>query len=157
MSQEREEKLIQEIEKAFLHTTYPGDDYLAYALTRADYWKLMNDFKGNHWKKIPPEILVKHVYDLPLFSPEAFRFYLPAYLLASLRGEPSGDFGEFTYYEFVPPEDEGSDMEYFLKRVEGFDRPQRASIRQFVELFIEADPYDTNGLNARTKKFWENY
>jgi uncharacterized protein DUF6714 len=156
MWQERKEKLIREIEQAFADIEYPGDDKIVPVLNQMDYWRLSNDFKGTDWKAIDPDILVKHVYDLPLLTSEAFRFYLPAYLIAALSGHPSGDFSEFTYYGLVPPEAEGSEMDWFLERVNGFNTLQKSVIKEYVQLYIERDHFDSSSLNERTAKFWKD-
>jgi hypothetical protein len=88
------------IRQAFADVPYPGDGHLvAHANYGDEYTWTMEAFRGlDNWRTLEPVFL-----DNPLdgwgnalyfFTPAAFRFYLPAYLLADLdkqleRVEPS--------------------------------------------------------------------
>ena len=67
---------------------YPGTEYIT------------NDLEGNdlerkqirevfsryeNWQDVPRELLLQERDALPLFEPQGFRFYLPAYMLFALE------------------------------------------------------------------------
>lgn len=86
MSGLTDSQLLQEIEDAFSNTSYPGDDNLVYDNTDlyADVADTKTDFLGRHWKELSIDTINRHRDDLPFFTPEAFHFYLPAFLIASI-------------------------------------------------------------------------
>lgn len=75
-----------QIEEAFTSFPYPGDDKLV-EKDSIEYLEVAGRFKGKHWpdwKDRPTELLMKTVGDLSFFSPEAFCYYLPLYMLQGL-------------------------------------------------------------------------
>ena len=84
------DELIQAIEHAFSDTEYPGDTGL---VDDPDDWEADEtqvEFRGRHWHDIvDPQFLMRH-RSLYFFSPEAFEFYLPAYLIGVLRYPAEG-------------------------------------------------------------------
>lgn len=76
-------KLETQIREAFRDRAYPGDDNLVDGddLERID---IRRDFKGWRWEKVPPAIIEHNYSSLYFFTPEAFCYYLPAYLTYSL-------------------------------------------------------------------------
>jgi hypothetical protein len=86
MSETDEKRLVQDIENAFTNSSYPGDDNLVYDNTTKywDVYKTKQDFLGKHWKDLSIDTINNHRDDLPAFTIEAFCFYLPAFLIASI-------------------------------------------------------------------------
>src|SRR4051794_33677193 len=70
--------------KAFAATPYPGDKNLVTDQSGYDpeYREVLRAFKGKGWKDISVEMVRKYKDALPLFTPAAFRYYLPAYMIA---------------------------------------------------------------------------
>ena len=66
---------------------YPGDDNISrYEPEDAD------SFRQRHWREVSVDFLMpRYKSSLSLFEPKAYRFYLPAYLIASLRHYDSVD------------------------------------------------------------------
>lgn len=81
-----ESALKRQIEEAFASFPYPGDDKLV-EKDSPEYLDVAERFKGKHWidwKDHPTELLMKTVGDLSFFSPAAFCYYLPLYMLQVL-------------------------------------------------------------------------
>jgi hypothetical protein len=94
------EDVIQEIKLAFANTPYPGNN-------RIGTFELNFSFKGLHWKDVPWELLFFHRFEISSFTPEGFRFFLPAILLAVLIHHKEVDtLTETLIYRIVPPQDE---------------------------------------------------
>jgi hypothetical protein len=136
--------LRQQIESAFADVEYPGDDRLVsdtsgYDLECNDVAAL---FKGKHWKDVSLETLLSHSGALPLLTPEAYRFYLPAYLLAgSLRYEDA-DVVPYDVVSSLPrapdPEldtlfDSSHQFERRRKKMEALTPLQRQAVKSFLE------------------------
>ena len=81
--------LREEISGAFQNAHYPGDD----RIVSHECWEcteVTNAFKGTRWQDWidrPPEDLCMRGGGIFLLSPEAFRYFLPAYLIVSLKDE----------------------------------------------------------------------
>jgi hypothetical protein len=71
-------ELIREIESAFADTSYPGN-------SRIGTLELTAIFRQFHWRQVFPEMLFYFRDSIKSFTPEAFRFYLPAMMLGVLR------------------------------------------------------------------------
>ena len=74
------EAIVNEIKGAFTDVPHPGDDLMLHPQCMDD-----NDveefYGGIHWHDVPGEIIERNNASLCFFSPEAYRFYLPAYLI----------------------------------------------------------------------------
>jgi hypothetical protein len=80
------EQLRLEIEAAFDPLNYPGDGNIVYDNSgdHLECNEIRALFAGRHWREMPLETVLHHPEALSAFTPEAFRFFLPAFLLAAL-------------------------------------------------------------------------
>lgn len=86
------EKIAEQILSAFNSNEYPGDSNLRRSNEGEEPFLLEDEFKGKtDWRTLEGEFLDLapdgFASALSFFSDEAFRFYLPAYLVADLRGQ----------------------------------------------------------------------
>jgi rubrerythrin len=84
--------LKETIKKAFADVPYPGDNNI----TRCPYHcaecrRVAEFFKGKDWNGQPAEELRGNHVALSLFTPEAFHYFLPGYMLVSLDTYEKGD------------------------------------------------------------------
>jgi hypothetical protein len=84
--------LIARIEQAFADVAYPGDDDLTDSSYGEEPAAPIEDFRGKtDWRALDSGFLDQApdgwASALSFFSGRALRFYLPAYLIADLRGE----------------------------------------------------------------------
>lgn len=84
--------LKQIIEEAFAEVPYPGDNNI----TRCPYHcsecrRIAEYFKGRQWTGYEIEELRNNNVALSLFTPEAFQYFLPAFMLASVDFYEKGD------------------------------------------------------------------
>jgi hypothetical protein len=85
------EQVKAQIRSAFAQVEYPGDWCLKNSSEGTEPLLLEQEFKGKtQWETIAPALLDNapdgYATALCFFSDEAFRFYLPAYLIADLDG-----------------------------------------------------------------------
>ena len=83
--------LILKIEKAFANVEYPGDSNLTDSEYGEEPAALIDQFRNkSDWKVLEPSFIDQAPDGwgsaLSFFSADALRFYLPAYLIADLRG-----------------------------------------------------------------------
>ncbi len=82
------EEVIKQIRAAFGTNTYPGDRFLQGSFEGCEPYEEVGAFVGKtDWTKLDSQILDVHYCALGFFSEAGFRFFLPAYLIADLRGE----------------------------------------------------------------------
>lgn len=84
--------MIERVKAAFADVTYPGDDALTDSTYGEEPAALVDEFTGkDDWAALDPDFLDQAPDGwssaLSFFSGPALRFYLPAYLIADLRGE----------------------------------------------------------------------
>jgi hypothetical protein len=82
------EDVINQILAAFGNNEYPGDNFLCGSFEGSESYEETAAFKGKtEWGTLDSGMLDAHSSALSFFSEGAFRFFLPAYLIADLRGE----------------------------------------------------------------------
>lgn len=81
------EAVIAEIVAAFGTTEYPGDPFLQGSFEGCEPYEEVGPFQGKDWRALPADFLDGHYAALSFFSEGGFRYFLPAYLIADLRGE----------------------------------------------------------------------
>lgn len=91
MSQLLENELVLKIEQAFSDVTYPGDNDLTNSTYGEEPATLVDAFRGKmDWRQLDGKFLDQAPDGwgsaLSFFSVNALRFYLPAYLIADVRG-----------------------------------------------------------------------
>jgi uncharacterized protein DUF6714 len=81
-------EVILKVRTAFDSNEYPGDAYLVGSSEGCEPEDEAGAFRGRRdWQSIRSEFLDQHYPALSFFSEAGFRFFLPAYLIADLRGE----------------------------------------------------------------------
>jgi len=146
---ERREHLRQRIRDAFRDVPYPGDGNIMY--DGPDPELVQMTFEGRHWKELSNEDLVIQSSSICVMTPEAFHFYLPAFLLASLGPPEVADFVLTAIeYMLLEPAPKGS---WLFEDAQLLDREQRAAIREFLEFFrdLEGDSFGEIETALRTR------
>jgi hypothetical protein len=94
-------------------------------------------FTGRTWNSLKPNELEARFDSLPMLSPSAFKYYLPAYLNRSLeRFQPDYLVCQFTIYAVAPDEDakEARFADWWRERLALFEPQQFEVLVQFVDL-----------------------
>ncbi len=80
--------LVTHITEAFRATPYPGDPFLQGSHEGDEPFAIAAAFAGQtDWTQLAPSFLDEHYTALSFLSEAGFRFFLPAYLCADVRGE----------------------------------------------------------------------
>lgn len=159
------------IEKAFAGMAHPGDDRLIGSNEGSEPELVKRDFKGKvDWRALRADFLDQSPDELAtalsFFSDEAFRFYLPAYLLADLDGslktaDPAyhltsgfGDsskgervnatrFGEMTWHD------------YAARRCSGLTRAQVEAVIAYLDVKAKnASAHDRSVIEQALANYW---
>lgn len=105
------EEIERDITEAWEREAYPGDERLAGGVSfhPSEYTYVAEFFRGKHWKDVTWQALRDGYQGPPdaclaFMSAEAFRFYLPAFMLIALRDFRAADMaGEAAMASLTPP------------------------------------------------------
>jgi len=126
-------ELINKIESAFKNTPKPTG-----ILSRnSSNGSPANYFSGRSWKGHKTADLRQHLDAFYEFEPEAFCYYLPAFMLADITDPIDADIiGEAIVWFFTPRENERLiDKEYINNRIALFSQQELAAIEAFITWF----------------------
>lgn len=123
--------LKETIKEAFADVPYPGDNNI----TRCPYHckpceEIAEYFKGKGWEGHSVEDLRDHHTALSLFTPEAFHYFLPAFMLASIESYDKMDILPDSirfHFDFNLEH-----RDYFIVRLSKFSAEQRHAIVEFL-------------------------
>ena len=175
--------VIKSIHEAFRSNEYPGDDYLIGAKEGSEPYEEIAPFKGKRdWMAIDSKLLDLHSGALNFFSEAGLRFFLPAYLLADIKGELNAADPMFTLVHgfsdlavehkvgsrvfnrktgktaFVNPIRYGAMTfyDYSRYRLSIFSREESQAIVTYLNYKQENDPHGIgkNQIEAALSSFW---
>ncbi|RKH49680.1 hypothetical protein D7X55_02740 [Corallococcus sp. AB049A] len=150
-----DDALRRRIEHAFSGVPRPEKERIAYARGAWETPELVRDFGGRHWKDVPIEKVRDHAAHLPLFSPEALAYYLPAYLNAALVDLDVRDFllSALTISNEAQPDLRA----FFLRRFDRLSPLQKDAIRMFLIRMrdAEASPIAKRHWSQALETYWD--
>ncbi len=123
--------LKQTIEAAFANVPYPGDGNITHCpYNCSECRRIAIYFKGKSWTgNTLEELRLQHVA-LSLFTPEAFHYFLPAFMLVSLEEYEKGDvIPDAIRFHFEYSQEMKS---HFAVRMSKFSAAQRAVIIEYL-------------------------
>lgn len=156
MSLNQTKRLLREqIAHAFADVPYPGDDNIGYSHEDYESESITQWLRGRHWSELRLDSLLEHNGSLLFMTDEAYRYYLPAYLLACLEDAP-----DMVYEDLLAtltPVDEYPLMRNFLARVQGLTDVQKEAIKAFfVDAIRECEfGFIDDGATQALKRYWD--
>ncbi len=132
--------LVRQLEVAFGRLKHPGPDNISDAsLSTPEAGAMATDFAGAHWMDLDPQHVRKHWSGLIYLTPEAYRFYLPAYIRAALTFPDRigrGDIQEGTILSLGPIElkEPGAGERLFRERISLLTDEQKRTVATFLAL-----------------------
>jgi Family of unknown function (DUF6714) len=131
------------IEEAFAEVPYPGDDNIADHLDCLECDEIRAYFRGKSWRDLKfPELRAFHE-SLPLFTPEAFHYFLPGYMLATLDDLEQA---EMIPYSIITiggyPDDASNAKEEAQENRKRFTESQRRAIAAWLREFSRSGPLE---------------
>jgi hypothetical protein len=149
-----------EIAEAFAGVAYPGDKNLVYDNSGAhlECAEVAEAFRGKHWREVELDLLRHQSAAVFFMTPGAYRFYLPAYLLASIdRYHEADTMPGSVVFSLTPPREPADEGE-FRKRIGLIDAAQAKAIRGFLAFLREAHVEDfPDDQLARALSFWTSW
>lgn len=132
-------KLAARIRAAFTDKTPPADDELLHPDCMDD-GDVQEFYGGVDWRDMTDD-MVAYSYAAPsFFSPAAFRYYLPAFMLSALRDKDRKVYASESILMHLDPGTEAETLHAFrLSKFDALTAPQIAVIRDFL-LHMSGDP-----------------
>jgi hypothetical protein len=128
-------RIENELRQAFQSAQHPGATNIVLDSTRAEDCDVAGAFGTKHWDELDPRFLAYHHEALMAFTPDAFRFYLPGFLIASLNPEDvSGNLRSTLLFVLTSMSD-GTARVYCP--VQYFTAEQKKAIKSYLE-WLEA-------------------
>jgi hypothetical protein len=153
--------LILNIENAFASVNYPGDARIVYDNSgfHLECEQTKEAFKGKGWKELMLPFIIDHYAALYFFTAEAFQFYLPAYLVASVKHYDQADRvpGAVIFSLTLRPLDQVS-RDSFFSKIELFSVAQKKVIIEFLEFMRDehGEDFSAEGPVEALKSYWSN-
>ncbi len=157
-NKEKIEYLKNEITKAFSETEQPVKNNIALHECE-ECCGVRKDFACVKWQDASNKLLENNYDKIPLFSPEAFNYFLPAYLLYTLNNfyDEFSEVCEFTLYALTPDKswknENGDISSHWIEKFSLFTFAQMSSIYQFLALAKENPIYRYNDANSIERAF----
>ncbi len=145
VNDQRIDEVIAKIETAFAEVEHPGDDHLLHdeCLDDSD----IEDFYGGvGWRDVPSKMIDKNSASLCFFSPEAFQYYLPAYMIWVLQNYTTDSITISTTISSLNAEP-GDLRRFVLSKLSLLTKPQRMAIIAFLE-FLRDHLHDADAEEA---------
>jgi hypothetical protein len=143
--------LAELIREAFVSVEYPGDDRLVYDTSggHLECDGVAAAFKGKRWAELSVDFLRRHADSIFFFTPEAYRFYLPAYLLSIIGSYRESDVMPVTVLHSLTPPEGSTRNTPFERRARVFDAQQRGAIRAFLQFLMDKHSVDLPGYDPQ--------
>lgn len=129
--------IIQELKTAFGDMPYPGAECIVndWGVNDLERKRIREEFSGyENWLDVPRELLLQERDALPLFEPQGFRFYLPAYMLFTIEDYDGADMIPESIVHSLTLPDAGTELyEFVRERLVLFSEKQRKAVLHFLE------------------------
>ncbi len=152
----------QMVHAAFGDTSYPENN-LVQSGTNPNYVgeeiSIIKHFTGKRWQEITLESLIANRDCISWFTVEAYRYYLPAYMIAVITHFHEVDvLSNNTLYHLTPPDEHETWKTEFITTSKGFTQAQKSVIQNFIALYARLSPetlaYDPGRHLQRAAEFW---
>ena len=123
-------------------------------------WEVRDDFASQRWPDVTRETIDRHFDSLPLFTPTAHHYYLPAYLVRALDHEgqtfgTGGTVADFVIYNLSPDYTES-----WTSRFPLFSREQLRVVATWLEFVLSHQAvFDCDAVVGQRgfEQYWRNY
>ena len=132
------ETVINRIREAFAGTEQPSPDTLMNNHC-CECAEVSAAFAGKRWTEVTLDDVMRG-REIALLTAAAWRYYLPAFLIWTIREPKTVDvLQDNLEFQLAPPTDDLGVPEWFAQRAPGFSPAQRGAIAAFLEWSGERD------------------
>ncbi len=129
-----------ELDQLFPTSPRPKDDQLPGDKDDDRLPEILKDFYGNDWHSIDAETVRIHRDLLDYLSAVGFRYFLPAFMLASFgEDHASAELLGILVLHLTVPKPTEPTRSYVLDSIREFSLPQRVFIRSYLERLLDEE------------------
>jgi hypothetical protein len=126
---EQEHPLIEQIKLAFADVPYPPDGYIG--------GENLDRLSGHTWQSVPLDLLLWLSDEMMFFYIEGFHYFLPAFLLATLRfPDEAGTIPDGLLFAFSYEKGNNNSRFQFFSLVENFTSAQARVVRAWLDYYV---------------------
>ena len=146
------ENLRTSIEEAFTNVEPPDSDKVI-EHDCPECRAVRRVFRHELWRSLKSEKIDWGHDKLPLFTPHAFQYFLPAFMLYSLD-DPSSTVCELLVYSLIVPKEND---DWWQKRLDKFTRNQKAACGLFLRWIQHQPKYasDSDDIEEAMAQWWQ--
>jgi hypothetical protein len=162
VTDEQIQEVVRLVESSFENRPYPGDDNIG-------VHDIEEGFMGKRWKDITHQLLWNHRDEIGSLTPDAFRYYLPAFLLAVLQSSEKLDAFPIIFIPYLIPPVSISHDKYVKKEqifiaLDSLTAEQKRTVGICLNMIAELYPGDKwstfeehRKQLAQAVEFWSQY
>ena len=141
------ESIKDQIREAFANVPYPGDDDLV-GHKCEECKEVEARFKGQAWQELSSDTIDSYYFALSLFTPPAFRYYLPAFMIFTLENLDSGSSAvDTTVFSLCPLDSDNDSFQFIRVRCDAITTRQKDVVRVFLRV-VEGHGYQRDVASA---------
>jgi len=147
--------LIHAIEAAWAESSYSEEVHRALSVYTAhpEEQEARGLFRGRHWEDISDAVLLANCPNPFLIAGPAFRYYLPAFMIAAIRHRDEMFFEEVLGHLTLPKKPEA--VARFYAKFEGLSGNQKKAVALFLETVRDIEfPRDQWGVQDKYHERW---
>lgn len=151
------ESIIGQIEAAFAASKRPPNDALLHPDCH-DSQDIEAFYAQTDWRSVPDELIAHENAALCFFSPKAFAYFLPAYLVWTLKNFKTSGFitSDNTIYALDPGFPTAELYDFAVSKYSDLDQAQRDAIVSFLTLMAENEiEVDAKAAKSALEHFWK--
>lgn len=146
--------LQAKIEEAFSDVEQPSSDNITNH-NCPECRAVRRVFRNQSWRAIEPKKVYWAFGQLSLFTPEAFHYFLPAFMIYSLR-EPNSDVCQFVVFALTLHRKQVR-SEWWQKRIDKFTEEQKLACNLFLRWLLPNPEYafDADDIKQALETSWK--
>ena len=120
-----------------------GDDLISKGADTTASGRIRDLFSGRRWYELDPEFVVDHADAFWSMTPPGRRYYLPAFLLATLHAPKDWVYADNLILGLFLPlrgADDDPDREVFVRFLESLEPREKSAVRSFLEFVAAHHP-----------------
>lgn len=133
------ETLLEEIEAAFGDLSIPAEGDVVYDNSgyHLECNQVREKFRGRHWRDLTTEFLNEDPQALFFFSPVGFRFFVPAFVRASIQDYENADtLPDVVVHSLTKPDDPGL-VSWHRARLQALSARQRQALEKSLSFLLK--------------------
>lgn len=147
--------LVEMIKTAFKDTPAPKREEMCNSKQGDEPSEYAMEFFGQDWRGLHPEFLDRNSASLSFLPAQAFRYFLPAYLIYDLTDPMSAQADPVFQLTWSLVGDGKPELKkYVLEKLSKFNKLERAAITAYLEYKAAREPFEPEKIKDSIRLYW---